>query len=498
MEIISSAHAYSSPDNYLLKCGTDQAAIAIDNRVWQGDGGSSFISSSVDNSLSAVISSSPIPLLNTSRIFTRRSSYVLPVSSFGLHWLRLYFYSFSYLNFTRSAATFSVIADEYTLLHEFNPSVEGSSTSSSPNSLGNYFGFSFKEYLLNLTKSPLEISFIPSNSTSDSYAFVNAIEMVSAPERLISGDSTFTLGGGADNSSALSTPSMGFETMYRLNVGGSPVVPLNDTPGLSRTWFAEESYLASKFGVEEINSTISSILYQRAGSDENIAPPSVYSTALQINNPQETSSLGFNLSWSFGIDPNYVYFVRFHLCELEYGTGGKRHFNLFLQNQTAYSQLDLGQEFGHYSAIHIDILLQAGADDSRLLVQAGPPPNTGSNEFTEAIVNGIEVWKVSNSEGSFDRVAMSAPMKSVPGTSSSKPRVMAIAAAAAVALGMLAITMAVICYCCRQRAKVVKQPPSSTWIPLSLHRGGAHSASLISKATMANRPTRRTTLSTAC
>jgi len=94
-----------------------------------------------------------------------------------------------------------------------------------------------KEYLINVNEQTLVLTFIPSNN---SFAFVNAIEVVSVPNTLIS-----------DTAQAAPLPNTysglskhAFETIYGLNMGGPLITPDNDT--LGRLWDPDTSFLASK------------------------------------------------------------------------------------------------------------------------------------------------------------------------------------------------------------------------------------------------------------
>eukprot|EP00250_Pteridium_aquilinum_P011036 c19796_g1_i1 orf=2-1984(-) len=473
VELASSQNSFIPPDNYLIKCG-GQGNITDANRVWQGDSTLSNVisSSALQDSIAASSSNSSIgQLLSTARIFTQRGSYTFQVTP-GRHWLRLYLYPFTYQNFTPSSATFSVTAGDFTLLSNFNPTTN--TIISGPSIYQGNSGFVFKEYNINVTKTSLDVSFIPGSSSS--YAFINAIELVSCPPQLVI-DSVSPLG--VNSYTSIGLPSMVLETMYRVNVGGPLVAPSNDTEGLYRTWLGHENNLITKAGWSEFNANSTLPISYNAGSSRLIAPPIVYSTLVEVYSPQVANADGLNISWNFPVDADYTYVIRLHFCELQFGTGGKRVFNIYLQNQIAYSSLDLAQLFKQYVAAFFDFSVTVQRD-SNVLIQAGPPPNSGSNLFTNAIMNGIEVWKLNNSQNSLDGFSALAPSTTQMDAKSRLAPVVGgvIGGAAAVGLVMLAI-----CCFCRQRAKVVKQPTSS-WVPLPMH--GGHSISVVSKTTVAS------------
>lgn len=470
MELASSQNSYTPVDSYFIKCGGQGNVTTADNRVWQGDSTLPKLMSSFDGTVAASsTNSSIVNLLNTARIFTQQKSYSFEVSQ-GRHWVRLYFNPFAYESFNPSSAAFSVVAAQFTLLSNFKPLTDN--IISGPTSYSGFDGFVFKEYNINVTESPLEISFIPSSGTS-SYAFINAIEVVSCPSDIVIDDVSPL---GVNSPMSLGLPSMALETMYRVNVGGPLLTPSNDTKGLYRTWPGNKSNLASDAGVHEVSSSSAAIRYS-AGTSMLIAPPIVYSTALYIEYPQVANPVAINISWTFPVDAGYTYVVRLHFCELVYTTGGKRFFNVFVQNETAYSSLDLGQAYGQYGAAFFDFSF-AIQRDNIISIQAGPPSNSGLVSFNDAIMSGIEIWKLNNPQQSLGG-ASAAGEASVSSTDSNV-RLAPIVGGVVGGVAAVGFVMLAICCFCRQRAKVVKQPRSA-WVPLPMH--GGNSLSLVSKAT---------------
>ncbi|KAF3443641.1 hypothetical protein FNV43_RR13331 [Rhamnella rubrinervis] len=91
-----------------------------------------------------------------------------------------------------------------------------------------------KEYSVNVEGEKLEITFKPSTSIPNAYAFVNGIEVLSMPDIYSATDGTTMIVGQSapfyiDNSTAL-------ENVYRLNVGGQDISPEKDT-GMFRSWY---------------------------------------------------------------------------------------------------------------------------------------------------------------------------------------------------------------------------------------------------------------------
>lgn len=459
VEQAASQALYLPRVSFLLDCG-GQSNSTIDDRLWLSDNYTTkYLSGSpITASSSSSSSSNPntySPLISTALIFPTQASYTFPVSP-GRYWIRFYFYPFLYQKFNLSSSLFSLTAQQFSLFSNF--SVSDAILSVNPSTT-----YLFKEYSINVTTTSLDITFLPNNG---SYAFVNALEVVSMPDGLITDDISPL---GTNAPTPIGMPHMALETMYRINVGGPLVTPANDT-GLYRTWLPNESFLYSTAGIDNVNTSVNSIIYGTSTSEE-VAPRIVYSTALEMGSPQTTDPQSLNISWVFPIVAGYQYVIRLHFCELVYNVGGKRVFNIYLQNQTAYSDLDLGGRFPEDRAYYVDFSVLAGGDTS-LWIQAGPPPNSNSGVFNKAIVNGIEIWKLNNTFGSLDGLAV--------GNLGSKSHSKTAALAGAVIGGMIAFVLLFVgvCFFCRRKAKTVKQS-SAAWLPLPML--GGNSVSLASK-----------------
>ncbi|CAM6034846.1 unnamed protein product [Sphagnum compactum] len=166
---------YVPVDNILISCGSS-TNVPVDGRVFVADSNARTLAS---GGVSASISQ-PSPnlqhpsLMQQARFFTTNSSYTFTVTP-GRHWIRLYFYPFAFANWAANASLFSVTANQFVLLNEFRPS---SLTSPDSPSL-------FREYAVNVSAGSLVLGFDPA---LNSYAFINALEVVSMPDDLFSDD----------------------------------------------------------------------------------------------------------------------------------------------------------------------------------------------------------------------------------------------------------------------------------------------------------------------
>ncbi|KAH7373062.1 hypothetical protein KP509_17G035200 [Ceratopteris richardii] len=182
----------------------------------------------------------------------------------------------------------------------------------------------------------------------------------------------------------------------------------------------------------------------------------------------------FNISWVFSIDPDFVYVVRLHLCEIVFSSAGSRVFNIYLQNRTAISALDLLYGSVASSARYYDFIVDSHGDISSIWIQIGPTPNsliTNKN----AILNGIEIWKLNNSAGGLDGT-VSIPSEQSNPTGS---KLFYIIGGACAGFVVACLVIVGLLLCCRKKSKVYKQSPSA-WLPLPIH--GGNSVSLASKA----------------
>nr|XP_004499647.1 receptor-like protein kinase FERONIA [Cicer arietinum] len=265
----------------------------------------------------------------TARIFESPYTYSFLVSS-GWIFLRLYFYPASYSGLNISDARFGVTSQSYTLLRNFNVL---------ETTLGSKDHYVVTEYFIHIDGGTLNVTFTPSTTAINAYAFVNGIEVMSMPNIYTSTDddvhvivgirSVFTI----DNITAL-------ENIYRLNVGGSNIPGSRDT-GMFRSCSADASFiLQTAFGV--VNGAIEVNIEYPPRTSSYIAPTIVFSSARSMG-PNANIKMGYNLTWTFSIDSGFAYLVRLHFCE---GTTvitkvNQRVFKIFLANQSAFNTADI-------------------------------------------------------------------------------------------------------------------------------------------------------------
>lgn len=480
LHLISAAD-YVPTDKILLNCGGAPETTDADGRKWTSDIGSKFASVGGNSSTSTASTQAPsvpdVPYM-TARVFESQYTYSFPVAS-GRKFIRLYFYPASYSGLNASNAIFSVSSGPYTLLKNFS----AAQTTQALN-----FDFMVKEYSINVPTTTLNITFKPSSTAPNSYAFVNGIEVVSMPDIYNTADGNAFIVGQTtafiiDNSTAL-------ENAYRLNVGGQDIPPSGDT-GLFRTWDDDAPYIfGASSGVTETTSPNMTIHYP-SGMPSYVAPVDVYSSARSMG-PDQTINSNYNLTWIFRIDSGFSYLVRLHFCEVEQDISklNQRVFDIFLNNQTAQSGADVvGWAHSNGVPVYQDyvVFVPTGAPQQDLWLALHP--NTASKpEYYNAILNGVEIFKVNDTLGNLAGPnPVPAPPEDItdpssanrPATSTKSNKQKAIIGGS-VGGGIAAILLVglLVCVVSRRRRQVKFSSPSdgpSGWLPLSLY-GNSHSA----------------------
>ncbi|MBA0604751.1 hypothetical protein Godav_017393 [Gossypium davidsonii] len=449
------ARGFTPADNYLIDCGS-LANSTVGGRVFMADDLASKLLSTpqrvVGNTSKSIISSAVSRLYQTARIFTGVSKYTFPISQRGRLWIRLYFNPFVYATYNMSSAKFDVSTENHVLLSSF--------------SVGAHL---VKEFSVNITTNSLAIIFTPSEN---SFAFINALEVVSVPDQLIP-DHVRTV-----------KSSVGFqglmwqalETVARVNMGGPMVSFKNDT--LHRTWVPDQSFLIEKNLASTVSNT-RAVKYVDGGSTPEIAPVSVYGSCTKMNSLGDPNS-NFNVTWEFDVDPGFQHLVRFHFCDIVSTSLNQLYFNVFIDSSMVVRDLDLSAYLGNVlaAAYYMDFVTDS-ATMNKLRVSIGPSNLRGV--YPDAILNGLEIMKLNNSDGSLTGFGTA----NTSGSSSKKKVGAIVGASVGVAFGLLLAGL--LFMFCRKRRCVAHQRQSKIWIPFSTNGGTSHTiGSKYSKGTTAS------------
>ncbi|KAF6168698.1 hypothetical protein GIB67_026584 [Kingdonia uniflora] len=385
---------YVPADNYLLSCGAAPQTTDSDGRVWNSDIGSKFAPVN-DNSLTADASTQDpsvpqVPYM-TARIFPSEFTYSIPVGN-GRKFLRLHFYPSSYDKLNASSAVFSVSSGPYTLLRNF-------SVVQTTEALN--YAFIVKEFSINVDNGRLNLTFNPSSSTTNAYAFVNGIEVVSMPDIYNTVDGLTTIVG--QSSSFIIDNSTALESVYRLNVGGNDISPPNDT-GMFRSWSDDSPYIfAAALGVTDAAASNFTVKYPPS-IPSYVAPSTVYTTARTMG-PTPRVNLNYNLTWVFSVDSGFFYMVRLHFCEFqpEISKINQRVFQIFINNQTAEEAADViawtgdkGNSIPTYRNYVVQVFQGEGQQDLWLALH---PYTESKSQYYDSILNGVEIFKVNDTKG---------------------------------------------------------------------------------------------------
>ncbi|KAK1303465.1 putative receptor-like protein kinase [Acorus calamus] len=433
----ASSSAYTPDDTYLLNCGSASSTTPSevgDTRPFLPDTDHSSFSTSFANDAS-VQDPNPSPgtsdLYHTARIFTAASSYTFNIKSNGTLLVRLHFYAFPTPNHNLSAAIFDICANdnESALLRNFT----------TPRGT-----LMVKEFAINVAAQNLNISFTPS---ADSFAFVNAIEVFTAPTELF----------------RELAQNKAMENLYRINVGGPKITPSNDT--VWRTWSPDDAYLLSSLAGIKINMTRPIAYFPRfpGGSTREIAPDNVYNTAREMNQKPEETGLNsvFNVTWLFNISRDSTYLVRLHFCDIASAEGADTlAFNAYVNDNAAALDLRPYVFTHHRSAapFYIDHVTEPYLRDpmpSALRVTIGKS-SLSNPSHVNAILNGLEIFRL---------IAGPMPINN----KNSVSIVVVIVPTVIGGVVLLGLLISAVLIVCRRRMSSKKTDPSHKWMPNNSH-----------------------------
>ncbi|KAL7228829.1 hypothetical protein ACSBR2_007505 [Camellia fascicularis] len=321
-------------------------------------------------------------LYNSARVFTKISTYTIGTKQLGHHWLRLHFYPVENNRYNLESAVFSVVASGITLLHGFKFSKFRKKCPL------------LKEYVVEvggLSSEKLVLTLSPWNG---SIAFINGFEVLSMPNgQFPSRAVPIPIG------PELEIPThVGFKTAYRVNMGGPILTPKNDT--LWRIWESDQPFLINSASAHNVSVNPSSTEYP-SGVSVDIAPNWVYATAQEMADANVTNQK-FNILWAFKVDEGFDYLVRLHFCDMVSVTLYSLVFNVYMNNQSAMDSFDISRKtMALSSAYFIDFVVNVSMGSKQILVQVGVP--NLRNIPTNAIVNGLEIMKMSNPSDGLDQ-----------------------------------------------------------------------------------------------
>lgn len=250
------------------------------------------------------------------------------------------------------------------------------------------------EYLIWVDYEKVEIVFVPEKDLN--FAFVNAIEVVSAPKDLVLETAQFLSEEGLKSFDDLNKQA--FEVVYRVTVGGPKVTPFNDS--LSRTWVTDDEFLKSSVGSERFYFG-GRINYQVGGASREVGPDNVYNTARLIKSRND-SVPNVNMTWVFPVVGGYKYLVRLHFCDIASISMRLLYFNVYVNGYLALEDFDLSLVTNALaSPFYADFVVDGDSSVGALNVSIGPSKSSLAH-VVDGMLNAVEVMKLNNTHKSLD------------------------------------------------------------------------------------------------
>ncbi|XP_021297723.1 receptor-like protein kinase FERONIA [Herrania umbratica] len=395
LQSLNISAAYTPPDNIALDCGSVANNNDSTPRLWLADAKYLDQPKNTEAVVSNVLGTyiDPIPY-KTARLSHSHFSYTFNVTP-GQKFVRLHFYPTSYQEFNRTTAFFDVHIGRYTLLSNFSAALTADDLKLK--------AFS-KEFCINVedNERKLTILFTARHSMPGSYAFINRIEIVSMPDNLYySADNVTGFEFVNQDNPYRIEKNMALEMVYRINVGGSFVSPAGDT-GMYRSWSEDNEYLT------DARPSALPVNISREPSFSKIpnytAPVSIYETARTMGT-NKTMNENYRLTWQFPVDSGFTYLVRLHFCEFqsEIIVPGDRVFEIYINDVMVESQADVvswadgtGVPVIQNYVVMIGSGAKAGNQKRTNLSIALHPAPAWRTSYSDAILNGLEIFKLSN------------------------------------------------------------------------------------------------------
>ncbi|GMY08619.1 receptor-like protein kinase THESEUS 1 isoform X1 [Fagus crenata] len=437
-------------DSFFIDCGGSKTLKLDDGRVFKPDSGNPYVGLSPNSHI--VISGNKMGksnesiLYNSARVFKDTSTYKIKTREVGRHWLRLHFCPVENPHYNLKSAVFSVKANGFLLLHGFSLSKSGKKSCL------------FKEFIFEgggSSSEKLVLTFVPSDG---SIAFINVIEVLSVSEWQFPSEAVSVPLG-----PAIDIPThVAFETAYRINMGGPLLTPKNDSQW--RTWEPDQSFLVNAAAARNVSVNPSLVKYFY-GVSEEIAPNWVYATAQEMADAN-IQYQRFNISWAFEVEPMFTYLIRLHFCDIVSTSLDTLFFNVYINNQSALESFDISSKTMELStAYFVDFVTNVSVVSNRILVQVGPSNPRYSS--TNAILNGLEIMKMSNPSDSLVRNPR-------PDSKTPTPKKwVLLAVTSSVGFVVLVLISAALYLYLRHPKKPRQQ--SSVWLPLDIHVGNSDS-----------------------
>ncbi|GJX58886.1 receptor-like protein kinase THESEUS 1 [Tanacetum coccineum] len=322
------------------------------------------------------------------------------------------------------------------------------------------------EYVVDVTSANVNKLVVGLLPWDNSVAFVNGIEVLSVPDKLFSVKVTpIPLGDGFELPGRV-----GFETVYRVDMGGSGLLPKDDP--FWRKWDSDEEFLVNPAAARNVSVDPGLIRYHD-GVASDVAPNLVYAIAEEMADAK-VNNQRFNISWWFEVEQGFGYFIRLHFCDI---VGSKLHdlvFNVYINNQSAIDSLDISHMVkGLSTAYFVDFFTNVSMGSDNILVQVGP--NHLKGYIPTVLLNGLEIMKMSNLNDSLDgKLAVNLDSSNTKKNKKMRGMIVLFSClAGGLVIVLLLLLSFVLFLCCRHKKKPEKdvsvaRSPIPTYVDLTL------------------------------
>ncbi|GAB4843015.1 hypothetical protein Ancab_012991 [Ancistrocladus abbreviatus] len=132
----------------------------------------------------------------------------------------------------------------------------------------------------------------------------------------------------------------------------------------------------------------------------SIATVDVYRTARTMG-LHSMLNQNYNLTWAFHVDVNFTYVVMLHFCKLVFTKITEWVFDIYINNRIAMRVADVIAWSGSRGVpVYDDYATYIGDNSAdKLLTVVLHPSMLVKPEFYDAILNGLEVFKLNDSAG---------------------------------------------------------------------------------------------------
>jgi hypothetical protein len=186
---------------------------------------------------------------------------------------------------------------------------------------------------------------------------------------------------------------MALHKVFRLNVGGGFISPVEDT-GMFRAWSQQDDDYWLGGGV--IPHAPSFMPTYTQISDYR-APDDIYRTAVSMG-PNTTKSLHSNLTLKLPVDPGFYYLVRLHFCEIVFPITkpSQRVFKIHIDNKIAEEWADVIMwTQRNETPVYKDYVVEIQNKRNLFIALV---PRLSAYGIADAFLNAVEVFKLSDND----------------------------------------------------------------------------------------------------